>query len=417
MVKFDFSRAGKHSWRLIMVNMLAKVMGLEMRKLMVCTAVAGTMLLAMNGTANACGIFDFSCNSAKNKAEKTQAVIAVMDAGRKVGWENVGNQFSAQELARLRSIGIDPGNGNLVRALEGVNDDSFGDMKEDEWQGVVDLIGDPGYVDTAIAKSKLGVDNLERMQSKLHEMKEIAAAEGIELSGEDTELLQKISAEREVLMQKIGDLDSGTELQVLSGALRSSARTLDAAGIALAADVMDGGDFDVMVANASKAAGISADQARAVLQEAVSFGVSEFAHQSLTATDAIAEAGHAAAAEGDYASALAADAAARSQAATDRAAEAAALQAAGLTAEAEKVAQIAEAEAAHAAEAAATAANHAAQEAADKAAHAAQKAQEAAIIAASQAQAAADKAAFIAAALAENVSPEEAERLAKEAGH
>lgn len=388
-----------------------------MRSFFARVAVAGVVLMAGNGTANACGFFDFACNTAKNKAEKTQAVIAVIDAGRKSGWKDVDQQFSAQELAKLRSIGIDPGNGRLVGALEGVNEDSFADMREDEWQGVVDYIADPDYVDTTIAKSKLGVDDIERMQGQLRDMQEAAALEGVDLSGEDTELLAKISAEREALMQKIGDLDSGVELQVLSGALRSSARTLDAAGVALATDIMNGDDFEAMVANASAAAGVSAEQARAVLQDAVSFGVSEISHQSLTATDGLAEAGHAAAAQGDYASAYAADAAARAQAANDRAAEAAALQAAGLTAEAEKVAQIAEAEAAHAAEAAATAANYAAQEAADKAAHAAQKAQEAAVIAASEAQAAADKAAFIAQAIAEGASLEDAEQLAADAGH
>ena len=42
------------------------------------------------------------CNAAKKKAEKTQMVISIIDAGRKSGWKNVRNDFSNREIAEMR---------------------------------------------------------------------------------------------------------------------------------------------------------------------------------------------------------------------------------------------------------------------------------------------------------------------------
>jgi hypothetical protein len=175
--------------------------------------------------------------------------------------------------------------------------------------------------------------------------------------------------QRETLISRVDDLDSELELQVLSSAIGSAARTLDDAGVDIARSIMDGGNFDDMVSRAAAKVGMTQSAAREVLQDAVFFGVSEISHESLTRTDGIAEAGHQAAAAGDYAAAAAADASARAKAAADRAAEAA------------------------------VEAHHAAVEAtyaAERAAH---------------------KAEFIATAMAEGVSREDAERLATEAGH
>ena len=191
------------------------------------------------------------------------------------------------------------------------------------------------------------------------------------------------------------DLDSQLELSVLSGAIGSAARTLDEAGVDVARSIMDGNDFDDMVSRAAAKVGMTQDAAREVLQQAISIGVSEIAHQSLTRTDGIAVAGNQAAAAGDYAAAAAADASARAQAAADRAAEAAALEATGLTEEAAKVAELAQAEAELAAEAAEYATQVAAQEAQAVAEKAAVEAHHAAVEATAAAESAAAKASFI----------------------
>ena len=80
----------------------------------------------------------------------------------------------------------------------------------------------------------------------------------------------------------------------------------------IARSIMDGNDFDDMVSRAAAKVGMTQGAAREILQEAVSFGVSEMAYESLTRTDGVAEAGHQAAA-GDYAAAAAADASARAR--------------------------------------------------------------------------------------------------------
>ena len=213
------------------------------------------------------------------------------------------------------------------------------------------------------------------------------------------------------------DLDSQLELSVLSGAIGSAARTLDEAGVDVAQSIMDGNDCDDMVSRAAAKAGMTQDAAREVLQQAVSFGVSEIAHKSLTRTDGIADAGHQAAAAGDYAAAAAADASARAQAAADRAAEAAALEAAGLTKEAAKVAELAQAEAELAAEAAEYATQVATQEAEEAATRAAIEAEHAAIDATAAAESAAAKASFIAEAMSLGSTQAEAEQLAADAGY
>ena len=220
-----------------------------------------------------------------------------------------------------------------------------------------------------------------------------------------------------MLISSVDNLDSELELQVLSSAIGSAARTLDEAGVDIARSIMDGNDFDDMVSRAAAKVGMTQGAAREILQEAVSFGVSEMAYESLTRTDGVAEAGHQAAAAGDYAAAAAADASARAQAAADRAAEAAALEAAGLTEEAAKVAEIAQAEAELAAEAAEYATEVAAQEAEAAAAKAAVEAHHAAVEATAAAESAAAKADFIAQAMAEGASQAEAEQLASQAGH
>ena len=377
--------------------------------------------------AQSCGLLDFGCHSAKDKAEKTQAVIAIMEAGRKAGWSDLSSAFSNQELARMRNLGLNPSNGGLVNSLKNVHDESFADLDDDAWQGVVDLIGSPEYVEKAITKNKLGIDALERKQRRLSDAQQAAEgaaddaeslAEIVVLSDEErNKLINEIAQDRQALLSQVENLDSAFELDILSGAISASTRSLEEAGDEVAQSLLDGDDFDNLVERAAAKAGISVDEARETLQDAVSYGISEIAAGSLARTDAIAEAGNAAAASGDYAAAAAADAAARAQAATDRAAEAAALRAAGLTEEADKIAEIAEAEAALAAEAAEEASQLAEEAAARAAAEAEIAAQNAAIEAQAAAEEAAQKADFISQALADGATQAEAEQLAQDAGY
>ncbi|MGC6517744.1 MAG: hypothetical protein ACON49_06920 [Candidatus Puniceispirillaceae bacterium] len=376
-----------------------------------------------------CGFLEFSCHQAKEKAEKTQAVIAIIKAGRDSGWTDVRKQFTRKEIAKMRTMGLNPSNVGLLHSLKDVNDDSFADLDEDTFEMVVEMISSPEYVEKAIAKNKLGVDVLERKQRRLSEAQK-RAEEGSEAvsdndyakiaemsDDERAKLIDEISKGRTELLDQVDNLDSGIELTVLTGAIASSARTLDQAGVEIAQSLIGGQDFDSLVERAATNAGVSADFARETLQEAVSFGVSELAAESLARTDAIGEAGNQAAAVGDYAAAAANDASARAQAAADRAAEAAALKAAGLTEEAAKVAEIAEAEAELAAEAAQEAAQIAAQDAANAAAQAEIAAQNAAITAQAAADSAAQKADFISQALADGATQEEAAQLAADAGY
>ncbi len=324
--------------------------------LAIVTLLAATMLTA--GHANACGFFDFSCNAAKQKAEKIQMVISIIDAGRKAGWKDVRREFTNREIAEMRKVGLDPTNGNLIGVLKDVNDEHFESLDQNSWEGVVEMIGKEDYVDKQIAKAKLGVDALDSLQKQYDKVtqndSEFEAALTAEAqSTKQAELLEKIEVQRESLISRVDDLDSELELQVLSSAIGSAARTLDEAGVDIARSIMDGGNFDDMVSRAAAKVGMTQGAAREVLQDAVFFGVSEMAHESLTRTDGIAEAGHQAAATGDYA----------------------------------------------AAEKAAVEAHHAAVEAtyaAERAAH---------------------KAEFIAQAMAEGASQAEAEQLASQAGH
>lgn len=393
-----------------------------MKKLFFASATLLAVTMVTAGQANACGFFDFSCNAAKQKAEKTQIVISIIDAGRKSGWKDVRREFTNREIAEMRKAGLDPTNGDLIGVLKNVNDEHFESLDGDSWQGVVDMIGGEGYVDKQIAKAKLGVDALDSLQKQYDKVTENqpefeAALSAEAQSAKQAELLEKIEVERETLISRVDDLDSELELQVLSSAIGSAARTLDEAGVDIARSIMEGDDFDDMVSRAAAKVGMTQGAAREILQDAVSFGVSEMAYESLTRTDGVAEAGHQAAAAGDYATAAAADASARAQAAADRAAEAAALEAAGLTEEAAKVAEIAQAEAELAAEAAEYATQVAAQEAEAAAAKAAVEAHHAAVEATAAAESAAAKADFIAQAMADGASQAEAEQLASQAGH
>ena len=393
-----------------------------MKKLCLATATLLTATMLTAGHANACGFFDFSCNAAKQKAEKTQMVISIIDAGRKAGWKDVRREFTNREIAEMRKVGLDPTNGSLIGVLKDVNDEHFESLDQNSWEGVVDMIGKEDYVDKQIAKAKLGVDALDSLQKQYDKVTEKqsefeAALTAEAQSTKQSELLEKIEVQRETLISRVDDLDSELELQVLSSAIGSAARTLDDAGVDIARSIMDGGNFDDMVSRAAAKVGMTQSAAREVLQDAVFFGVSEISHESLTRTEGIAEAGHQAAAAGDYAAAAAADASARAKAAADRAAEAAALEAAGLTEEAAKVAEIAQAEAELAAEAAEYATHVAAEQVQAAAEKAAVEAHHAAVEATYAAERAAHKAEFIATAMAEGVSREDAERLAAEAGH
>ena len=64
----------------------------------------------------------------------------------------------------MRRLGLDPTNRGLINALKGVNDEHFEDLSDDSWNGVVDMIGTEEYVDKQIAKTKLGVDGLDKLQ-------------------------------------------------------------------------------------------------------------------------------------------------------------------------------------------------------------------------------------------------------------
>ena len=364
-----------------------------MKKLLLAASTVLTTIFLTVGNAHACGLLDFGCNAAKQKAEKTQAVISIIDAGRKAGWKNVRKEFTNREIAEMRRLGLDPTNRGLINALKGVNDEHFEELSEDSWKGVVDMIGTEEYVDKQIAKAKLGVDELDNLQREYERVvtneAEFQAALTIEeQQAKQTDILQKIEAKRETLISSVDDLDSQLELSVLSGTIGSAARTLDEAGVDIARSIMDGNDFDDMVNRAAAKVGMTQDAAREVLQEAVSFGVSEIAHQSLTRTDSIAEAGHQAAAAGDYAAAAAADASARAQAEAELAAEAA-----------EYATQVAT------------------QEAEEAATRAAIEAEHAAIDATAAAESAAAKASFIAEAMSEGATQAQAEQLAADAGY
>ena len=120
-------------------------------------------MLLTTASAQACSFLDFGCNAAKNKAEKTQKVISIIDAGRKSGWKNVRNEFSNREIAENRHLGFDPTNGGLINALKDVNDEHIEDLSDDSWNGVDDMIGTEEYVDKQIAKAKLSVGDLDKL--------------------------------------------------------------------------------------------------------------------------------------------------------------------------------------------------------------------------------------------------------------
>ena len=138
-----------------------------MKKLCLATATLLTATMLTAGHANACGFFDFSCNAAKQKAEKTQMVISIIDAGRKAGWKDVRREFTNREIAEMRKVGLDPTNGSLIGVLKDVNDEHFESLDQNSWEGVVDMIGKEDYVDKQIAKAKLGVDALDSLQSNM----------------------------------------------------------------------------------------------------------------------------------------------------------------------------------------------------------------------------------------------------------
>ena len=133
------------------------------RLLLAASAALATMFLTTT-SAQACGFLDFGCNAAKKKAEKAQIVISIIDAGRKSGWKNVRNEFSNREIAEMRQLGLDPTNRGLINARKGVNDEHFEDLSDNSWNGVVDMIDTEEYVDKQIAKAKLGVDDLDKLQ-------------------------------------------------------------------------------------------------------------------------------------------------------------------------------------------------------------------------------------------------------------
>lgn len=140
------------------------------------------------------------------------------------------------------------------------------------------MIGKDDYVDKQIAKAKLGVDALDSLQKQYDKVTEnepeFAAALSAEAqSAKQAELLEKIEVERESLISRVDDLDSELELQVLSSAIGSAARTLDEAGVDIARSIMDGGNFDDMVSRAAAKVGMTQGAAREVLQDAVFFGV------------------------------------------------------------------------------------------------------------------------------------------------
>ena len=83
-----------------------------MKKLCLAKATLLTATMLTAGHANACGFFDFSRNAAKQKAEKTQMVISIIDAGRKAGWKDVRREFTNREIAEMRKVGLDPTNGS-----------------------------------------------------------------------------------------------------------------------------------------------------------------------------------------------------------------------------------------------------------------------------------------------------------------
>ena len=56
-----------------------------MNRLLLAASEALATMLLMTASAQACDFFDFGCNTAKKKAEKTQMVISIIDAGRKSG--------------------------------------------------------------------------------------------------------------------------------------------------------------------------------------------------------------------------------------------------------------------------------------------------------------------------------------------
>ena len=139
------------------------------------------------------------------------------------------------------------------------------------------------------------------------------------LSDQDqAKLIDEINQGRSDLLQQVEDIDSELELQVLTGAITSSARTLDQAGVDVAKSLMDGKDFENLVSKAAANAGVSADLARATLQKRFLWRL-RTCRRILAKTDALGEEGNAIAATGDYAAAAATDASARAQAATDRA--------------------------------------------------------------------------------------------------
>ena len=227
-----------------------------MKKLFLATAtlLAATMLTA--GHANACRFFDFSCNAAKQKAEKTQMVINIIDAGRKAGWKDV--RRDNREIAEMRKVGLDPTNGNLIGVLKDVNDEHFESLDQYSWEGVVEMIGRrlcrqadrQGKAWCRRPRQPRNYDKVTQNDS------EAALRKPSRQNSRTSERSKCSSADF-----KVDDLDSELELQVPS-APSAGARTLDEAGVDIARSIMDGGNFDDMVSRAAAKVGMTQRGAR-----------------------------------------------------------------------------------------------------------------------------------------------------------
>ena len=212
-----------------------------------------------------CDSFDSKCKNAKSKAELTQTIFKILDAGVATNWDAsaVRDSFSGDEKRGMEEAGLDVTNAAVVRALKKTYTEKFSHLDANAWQSVMDTIFAEDYVEKQVKNKMLGVSVVHRVQKELERSgkKTIKSKKGNFSFKSNARtavvILEDIQTAQKSLVNKLSKAGDDLDIEVLADALERTTIVLVDRNEKLAKQLSNPIEFEKLVNKASKSSGVA----------------------------------------------------------------------------------------------------------------------------------------------------------------
>ncbi len=226
---------------------------------------AGFLAFSSSAFAYECKSFDSKCKDAVGKAELTQSIFKILDAGIRADWDarSVRDLFTAEEKRELKKLGLDVNNAAVVRALKKTYDEKFSHLDSNAWQSILDTLLHEKYVETQVIHRQMNTSIIERLTQELERSgkKVVKSKSGNFFTKSSARtavvILEDMKKAQESMLNKLAKADTSLEIDVLAEVLGKSTLILVDRNAPIAKKLSNPKEFEKLVLKTSHASGVA----------------------------------------------------------------------------------------------------------------------------------------------------------------